>query len=124
MHFPDSTTSILPQSVDLLPKPSSSSRVEHHPQVVPTRPTHTHDPGDFLSSVDWDEGDVSENVHLVVQGLMRKSLVQAQRRGRGRKSHDPRVTMEMRHKEVGKSPPDLGNKLHREKYFNVVFCSP
>ena len=56
---------------------------------------------DFLSDLDWSEGDVRENVRAVVDGLMQKSLAKVQSGGHGkRKSHDPRITMEMRHKEV------------------------
>ena len=69
--------------------------------------------GDLLSSQDWGEGEVGENVSSIVEELMKKTITsegeERRRRGRGGKGergggtrgqHDPRVTMEMRHKQV------------------------
>ena len=58
---------------------------------------------DYLSCLDWSDGDVGMNARAVVDGLMKTSSVNTRHPktvGGGRGSHDPRVTMEMRHKEV------------------------
>ena len=64
-------------------------------------------PGDYLSGLDWSEGDVRTNVRTVVDGLMKTSSADIHctkmRVGGEKQSHDPRVTMEMRHREVGQS---------------------
>ena len=55
--------------------------------------------GDFLSGLDWNEGDVRDNTRAVLRGLLDKPLTrEATSKKKG--SHDPRVTMEMRHREV------------------------
>ena len=56
--------------------------------------------GDLLSGLDWGEGDVRGNVHCIVEGLMRKTVATARKKGGQKTSHDPRVTMEMRHQQV------------------------
>ena len=65
------------------------------------------EPGDYLSGLDWSEGDVRTNVRTVVDGLMKTSSADIHctkmRVGGEKQSHDPRVTMEMRHREVGQS---------------------
>lgn len=63
------------------------------------------EPGDYLSGLDWSEGDVKTNVRTVVDGLMKTSDIHSAKMkvGGEKRSHDPRVTMEMRHKEVGQS---------------------
>ena len=59
---------------------------------------------DVISSQDWGEGEVRENVSSIVQALMEKPVKSVRKseggcgeRGSG---HDPRVTMDMRHKQV------------------------
>ena len=61
------------------------------------------EPGDYLSGLDWSEGDVRTNVRTVVDGLMKTSSadIHCTKVGGEKRSHDPRVTMEMRHREVG-----------------------
>ena len=63
------------------------------------------EPGDYLLGLDWSEGDVRTNVRTVVDGLMKTSSADIHcskmRVGGEKQSHDPRVTMEMRHREVG-----------------------
>ena len=57
---------------------------------------------DFLSTVDWVSGDVGQSTKDVLRGLLSKELkceVRHQPIAK-RKSHDPRVTIEMRHKQV------------------------
>ena len=54
--------------------------------------------GDFLSGLDLSEGDVRDNTRAVLQGLLDKPLAREATTKKG--SHDPRVTMEMRHREV------------------------
>ena len=57
---------------------------------------------DFLSTVDWVSGDVGQSTKDVLRGLLSKELkceVSHQPIAK-RKSHDPRVTIEMRHKQV------------------------
>ena len=56
---------------------------------------------DFLSSVDWLSDDVGQSTREVLKGLLNKEL----KCGGGaawkkKKSYDPVVTMEMRHREV------------------------
>ena len=60
------------------------------------------DDTDFLSSVDWLSGDISQSTKEVLQGLLSKELKgqSAQQVRTKKKSCDPVVTMEMRHKEV------------------------
>ena len=62
----------------------------------------TNDDADFLSSVDWLSGDVGQNTKEVLQGLLSKELKgqSAQQARTKKKSCDPVVTMEMRHREV------------------------
>lgn len=62
---------------------------------------------DPLSTQDWGEGEVGESVDSIVQALMKKTVNTVGERGRRkeregnkRRHHDPRVTMEMRHKQV------------------------
>ena len=63
--------------------------------------------GDYLSGLDWSEGDVRTNVRTVVDGLMKTSSADIHsakmKVGGEKRSHDPRVTMEMRHREVSQS---------------------
>jgi len=62
------------------------------------------EPDDYLSGLDWLDGDVGTNARTILDGLMKTSLVNthhAKTVGEGKRSHDPRVTMEMRHREVG-----------------------
>lgn len=65
------------------------------------------EPGDYLSGLDWLEGDVRTNVRTVVDGLMKTSSADIHsakmKVGGEKQSHDPRVTMEMRHREVSQS---------------------
>ena len=74
--------------------------------------------GDYLSGLDWSEGDVRANVQTVVDGLMMTSSADIHcskmKVGREKRSHDPRVTMEMRHREVSQS-------LESYKFF-MSFC--
>lgn len=69
--------------------------------------THPQLEGDLLSTQDWGEGEVGEKVDSILQALMKKTVSSAGegggREGRGRNKrghHDPRVTMEMRHRQV------------------------
>lgn len=73
--------------------------------------------GDILSTPDWGEGEVGESVDSIVQALMKKTVSSAGERGRrgergGKKGgyRDPRVTMEMRHRQV--CTHDLSQILH------------
>lgn len=64
------------------------------PEVTPTS-------GDFLSSVDWVDGDVGQSAKDIVQGLLSKNLDVKTVQQRSQKCHeDPTVSMEMRHKKV------------------------
>ena len=69
--------------------------------------THPQLEGDLLSTQDWGEGEVGENVDSIVQALMKKTVSSAGEgarwdgRGRNKRGQrDPRVTMEMRHRQV------------------------
>ncbi len=56
---------------------------------------------DVLTGLDWSEGDVRDNARAVVDRLMKKSF--SGRKGSHdlkKRSRDPLVTMEMRHKAV------------------------
>ena len=63
---------------------------------------------DPLPGQDWGEGDVRENVSSIVEALMKKPVSSrgggrrenGERRGGAGECSDPRVTMEMRHKQV------------------------
>ena len=57
---------------------------------------------DFLSTVDWVSGDVGQSTKDVLRGLLSKELKCEVSHPpiAKRKSHDPRVTIEMRHKQV------------------------
>ena len=69
--------------------------------VVSRESTNT-ETEDFLSTVDWVSGDVGQSTKDVLRGLLSKELkceVSHQPIAK-RKSHDPRVTIEMRHKQV------------------------
>ena len=72
------------------------------------------EPGDYLSGLDWSEGDVRTNVRAVVDGLMKTSSADIHctkmKVGGEKWSHDPRVTMEMRHREVGQSPESVSKR--------------
>lgn len=67
-----------------------------------TPPSGRQEQADFLTTLDWSEGDVRTNSRAVVEELMKKSLSEAQlsRRDPKKRSHDPLVTMDMRHKAV------------------------
>ncbi len=70
---------------------------------------------DFLTALDWSEGDVRANAKAVVDGLMTKTLAKA-RPTKGsldskRRSHDPLVTMEMRHKAVKERRREKNQKI-------------
>ena len=57
---------------------------------------------DFLSSVDWVSGDVGQSTKSVLRGLLSKDLdseIERQTTSK-KKTYNPLVTMEMRHKEV------------------------
>lgn len=65
--------------------------------------THPQLEGDLLSTQDWGEGEVGEKVDSIVQALMKKTGEGGGQEGRGgsKRGHcDPRVTMEMRHRQV------------------------
>ena len=85
--------------------------------------THPQLEGDLLSTQDWGEGEVGENVDSIVQALMKKTVSSAgegaRRDGRGRNKRgqcDPRVTMEMRHRQVC----TLHIHVHRHKLFTAA----
>lgn len=73
-----------------------------HSTAVEVERMKASDDADFLSSVDWLSGDVGQSTKEVLQGLMRKELKgqSAQQERSKKKSRDPAVTMEMRHREV------------------------
>ncbi len=54
---------------------------------------------DFLSSVDWLHGDVGQSAKGIIQDLMTKDL-DVRTKKMVKKSHNPTVSMEMRHKKV------------------------
>ena len=58
---------------------------------------------DFLGSMDWDQGNVSEGAKNVVEGLLRKEVwvnSPVTKQARAKRSLDPRIAMDMRHKKV------------------------
>lgn len=59
---------------------------------------------DYLGSLDWGCGSVADNARTVVDSLLRKDLQSVHSAkslaSSATRSHDPRVTMEMRHKKV------------------------
>ena len=56
---------------------------------------------DFLSTVDWVSGDVGQSTKDVLRGLLSKELkCEVSHRQPVAKKHDPRVAIEMRHKQV------------------------
>lgn len=81
----DTHSNLLPSSTSLQPDPLPSSQPVE---------------GDLLSGLDWGEGDVRHNAHCIVEGLMRKTVATASKKGGQKRSHDPRVTIEMRHQQV------------------------
>lgn len=54
---------------------------------------------DFLSSVDWVNGDVGQSAKDIVQGLLSKKL-DVKTQSLKKPHNDPTVSMEMRHKKV------------------------
>lgn len=73
-----------------------------HTVAVDGGKTKPNDDTDFLSSVDWLSGDVGQSTKEVLQGLLSKELKghSAHQARTKKKSCDPVVTMEMRHREV------------------------
>jgi hypothetical protein len=60
--------------------------------------------GDYIDSLDLSQGSVMENARSVVESLLRKDLQNIASPlplSSAARSHDPRITMEMRHKKVG-----------------------
>ena len=57
---------------------------------------------DFLSSVDWVSGDVGQSTKYVLRGLLSKELKceDGHQGSAKKKSYNPLITMEMRHKQV------------------------
>lgn len=56
---------------------------------------------DFLSSVNWSTGDVGQSTKDILQGLLNKELkCESAPHMASKKSYNPLVSMEMRHKEV------------------------
>lgn len=61
---------------------------------------------DYLNSLDWGRGSVADNARSVVESLLQKDLPNPHSQGLAggaaarQRSHDPRVTMEMRHQKV------------------------
>ena len=89
---------------------------------------------DLLSRQDWGEGEVGENVHSIVQALMKKTVSSAGEGGgsrerpgdneagkRRRGHHDPRVTMDMRHKQVTSSEFNVFQTFTLENMY-VLLC--
>ena len=57
--------------------------------------------GDYVATMDWEDGGVRENVQKVMVGLLDAPVrLSEQRRVITEKERDPSITMEMRHKEV------------------------
>lgn len=57
--------------------------------------------GDYVATMDWEDGGVRENVQKVMVGLLDAPVRLSERRVITEKERDPSITMEMRHKEVG-----------------------
>jgi hypothetical protein len=57
---------------------------------------------DFLSTVDWVSGDVGQSTKDVLRGLLSKELKceVSHHQPIAKRKHDPRVAIEMRHKQV------------------------
>ena len=56
--------------------------------------------GDYVATMDWEDGGVRENVQKVMVGLLDAPVKLSERRMITEKERDPSITMEMRHKEV------------------------
>ena len=56
--------------------------------------------GDYVATMDWEDGGVRENVQKVMVGLLDAPVRLSERRVITEKERDPSVTMEIRHKEV------------------------
>ena len=59
---------------------------------------------DYVSTMDWGEGPVRENVRKVMMGLLQTPVNESEGKKRRRRERvvDPSVTMEMRHQQVSK----------------------
>ena len=58
---------------------------------------------DYLSALNWEDGEVGENARAVISGLMETKLVPTIKRSTvatHSNEYDPRVAMEMRHQQV------------------------
>lgn len=75
---------------------STDSAVSHYGHSS----TSAAEDGDFLSSLDWGNSSVVDSAKSVVEGLMRKKLLNLGHLTESSRSHDPRISMEMRHKQV------------------------
>lgn len=74
------------------------------PHKSPLAAAHQQE-ADFLGSLDWGHGSVVDNARSVMEGLLRKDFPSVRHPYSNaslstQQSHDPRVTMEMRHKKV------------------------
>ena len=81
---------------------NAQKRLEERVSSCSTAPQEE---GDYLGSVvDWYHGNVAENARSVVEGLLEKDLhtplLVMPNTPSSKLSHDPRITMDMRHKKV------------------------
>ena len=76
---------------------------------------------DFLSTVDWVSGDVGQSTKDVLRGLLSKELKceVSHRQPVAKRKHDPRVAIEMRHKQVRLGSNPNPNSLRR-----IIIATP
>ena len=91
---------------------AAASIAQSHPHIgIPATPSHTslsshastglgtEDSRDLLSMVDWESGSIAQTTKSILDILMTKKIPRLPLLNHP-KSHDPRVAMEMRHKQV------------------------
>ena len=55
---------------------------------------------DYVSSLDWGTANVVHSAKCVMEELMTKTFSNVGHKTEPSRSHDPRISMEMRHKQV------------------------
>ena len=74
---------------------------------------------DFLSTVDWVSGDVGQSTKDVLRGLLSKELkCEVSHRQPIAKNHDPRVAIEMRHKQVRLAITSVRGRYRKPEVFS------
>ena len=90
-----------PLSVRKAPTGHEAALWQKIPELVPLSEGEV----DISARVEWEEGDVRDNARAVVEGLLQKTLRgvdEPEKRVSSKRATcaDPRITMELRHKQV------------------------